>query len=123
MRRRRGCVLRSRSIPVRRTCQPAAAQDILRIVQESLTNVARHAGADHVVVRLETRGNRLRVAVEDDGCGFDPDQVTGRLGSFGLRGLKERAAHLAAELEVRSAPGRGTTGDTGNGGVASHDTL
>jgi len=87
----------------------AAAQDILRIVQESLTNVARHAKADHVVVRLGVRDKRLRVAVEDDGCGFDLDQVAGRPGSFGLRGLKERAAHLGGELEVRSAPGRGTT--------------
>jgi NarL family two-component system sensor histidine kinase YdfH len=86
-----------------------AAQDILRIVQESLTNVARHAGAEHVVVRLEARDDRLRVVVEDDGCGFDPDQVAEQPGSFGLRGLKERAAHLGGELEVRSAPGRGTT--------------
>ena len=88
---------------------PGAAQDILRIVQESLTNVARHGGAEHVVVRLEARDDRLRVAVEDDGCGFDPDQVAEQPGSFGLRGLKERAAHLGGELEVRSAPGRGTT--------------
>ena len=88
---------------------PAMAQDILRIVQESLTNVARHAKADHVVVRLETRDDRLRVAVEDDGCGFNPDQVAGQPGSFGLRGLKERARHLGGELEVRSTPGMGTT--------------
>ena len=88
---------------------PAAAQDILRIVQESLTNVARHSGAEHVVVRLEARDDRLSVVVEDDGCGFDPDGVSGQPGSFGLRGLKERAGHIGAELQVRSAPGRGTT--------------
>jgi signal transduction histidine kinase len=88
---------------------PAAAQDILRIVQESLANVGRHAGAEHVVVRLETHGDRLRVTVQDDGTGFDPDLATAQPGSFGLRGLKERAAHLGGELEVRSAPGKGTT--------------
>ena len=85
------------------------AQDILRIVQESLTNVARHAGASRVVVRLETHGNGLHLTVQDDGKGFDPDLVTGQQGSFGLRGLRERAAHLGGELTVRSAPGRGTT--------------
>ena len=41
--------------------------------------------------------------------GFDPDLATGQPGSFGLRGLRERAAHLGGELEVRSAPGKGTT--------------
>jgi NarL family two-component system sensor histidine kinase YdfH len=88
---------------------PAAAQDILRIVQESLTNAARHAEAEHVVVRLETDNDWLRVVVEDDGRGFDPDEVAGQPGSFGLRGLKERADHIGGELQVRSAPGRGTT--------------
>ncbi|TFG72867.1 MAG: sensor histidine kinase, partial [Anaerolineales bacterium] len=85
------------------------AQGILRILQESLTNVARHARAGHVAVRLETDDSRLRLTVQDDGIGFDPDLAAGQPGSFGLRGLKERAVHLGGELEVRSAPGRGTT--------------
>ena len=88
---------------------PAAAQDLLRIVQESLTNVARHAQADSVQVRLEACDDGLRVVVEDDGCGFDPEQVSGQLGSYGLQGLKERARHIGGELRVRSAPGEGTT--------------
>ena len=88
---------------------PEAAQGILRIVQESLANTARHAGADHVLVRVETGGNRLRVVVEDDGSGFDPEQATGQAGAFGLQGMQERADHIGGDLQVRSAPGRGTT--------------
>ena len=88
---------------------PAAAQDALRIVQESLTNVARHAQAAHVLVRLEARDDRLRVVVQDDGRGFDPDQVAGQTDSYGLRGMKERASHIGGKLRVRSAPGEGTT--------------
>ena len=78
-------------------------------MQESLTNVARHAQADSVQVRLEACDDGLRVVVEDDGCGFDPEQVSGQLGSYGLQGLKERARHIGGELRVRSAPGEGTT--------------
>jgi signal transduction histidine kinase len=88
---------------------PAAAQDVLRIVQESLTNVARHADATHVTVRVEARDDRLRVAVQDDGSGFEPDQVVGQPGSYGLRGIKERADHIGGDLQVHSTPGRGTT--------------
>ncbi|MBN1581041.1 MAG: sensor histidine kinase [Anaerolineae bacterium] len=87
----------------------AAAQDILRIVQESLTNIARHAHAAHVLVRLEAGNDRLRVVVQDDGSGFDPKQVVGQPDAYGLRGMQERAGHLGGELAVRSEPGRGTT--------------
>jgi NarL family two-component system sensor histidine kinase YdfH len=88
---------------------PAAAPEILRIVQESLANAARHAQADHVRVRLGAREGRLRLTVEDDGIGFDPAQAADRPGSYGIRGMKERARTIVGELEVRSAPGKGTT--------------
>jgi len=86
-----------------------AAQDILRIVQEGLTNIARHAGASHVNVRLDVREDCLRIEIQDDGAGFDPDQAVGQEGSYGLRGMKERARHVGGELVVHSAPGKGTT--------------
>jgi len=88
---------------------PEAAQDILRIVQEGLTNIARHAGASHVGIRLEVRKDCLRIEIQDDGAGFDPDQAAGQEGSYGLRGMKERARHIGGELAVRSVPGKGTT--------------
>ena len=87
----------------------AVAQDILRIVQESLTNVRHHAGAENVMVHLETRGDQLRVVIKDDGCGFDPEQVTGLPDSFGIQGMKERAEHIGGKLQVHSVIGKGTT--------------
>ena len=86
-----------------------AAQDILRIVQEGLTNIARHASASHVIVRLEASEDCLRIEIEDDGTGFDPDQAADQKDSYGLRGMRERARHIGGELAVHSAPGKGTT--------------
>jgi NarL family two-component system sensor histidine kinase YdfH len=88
---------------------PAAAQDILRIVQESLTNVARHAQATHVQVRLQCGDEGLRVVVQDDGQGFDPDRAREQARSYGLRGMRARASHIGGALRVESAPGAGTT--------------
>jgi len=84
------------------------AQDILRIVQESLTNVSRHAHASHVLVRLAWSSGGLQVMVQDDGVGFDPAQGLGRPGCFGLAGMQERARRLGGELWVESELGRGT---------------
>ncbi|MGH2741925.1 MAG: PAS domain-containing sensor histidine kinase, partial [Thermoleophilaceae bacterium] len=76
-----------------------------RIVQESLNNAARHAGASRVVVELVRRNGALEVRVRDDGSGFDP----GGAGSgFGLRGMRERVDLLDGRLEIRSDAGRGT---------------
>ena len=76
-----------------------------RIVQEALNNVAQHAHASSVTVRLQRSGATLQVSVEDDGAGFKP-RDTGRLG---LRGMRERAALLGGSLEVRSRLGKGTS--------------
>ncbi|WP_459867491.1 PAS domain S-box protein [Endothiovibrio diazotrophicus] len=83
------------------------ATAVFRIAQESLTNVARHAGAGRVWLTLERRGAHCLLEVRDDGVGFDP--ALGRRNSFGLVGLRERAQILGGELEIDSAPGRGTT--------------
>jgi PAS domain S-box-containing protein len=74
-----------------------------RIAVEALTNVAKHARAEHAWFRIEVVGGCLEVEVRDDGAGFDlsGDQP----GHFGLRTMRERAG----QLEVRSSPGRGTT--------------
>jgi signal transduction histidine kinase len=80
---------------------------VFRIVQESLTNVAKHARATKVLVQLQPKGEQLLVSVQDDGIGF-------RLGaprqpqSLGLVGLRERAALLHGEVKVDSSPGGGT---------------
>ncbi|MES2323564.1 MAG: type IV pili methyl-accepting chemotaxis transducer N-terminal domain-containing protein [Pseudomonadota bacterium] len=82
---------------------------LLFIVQEALSNVRKHAGASRVLVRLEDRNDFL-LTIEDDGDGFDPGKLAG-LGEshVGIDIMRERAQRIAAGLEVRSAPGGGTT--------------
>jgi NarL family two-component system sensor histidine kinase YdfH len=93
------------------------AQDILRIVQESLSNVARHAEADHVLVRLAGTAEVLHVLVRDDGVGFDPADAADRPGCLGLAGMRERAQHMGGSLTVESKQGRGTTVELRIGGI------
>jgi signal transduction histidine kinase len=83
---------------------------LYRISQEALTNVAKHSKARKVDVILERRSDHVLLIVEDDGVGFESDQVpnTGR-GGFGLLGMQERAALVGANLQIESTPGEGTT--------------
>lgn len=81
---------------------------VFRIVQESLTNVTRHARATHVQVALRRVGDDYVVSVQDDGQGFDPGGAR-HPKSLGLMGLQERALMLAGTLTIRSAPGAGTS--------------
>lgn len=91
---------------------PAIETAIYRIVQEALTNVAKYASAKHVSVLLERREGQLNVIVEDDGCGFDVEQVL-RAGAaenrLGIYGMKERAELAGGTLTIESQAGRGTT--------------
>lgn len=80
---------------------------VFRVVQESLTNAAKHAAAKRMVVNLECHRHTIRLSVSDDGKGFDVDGPTRAW--FGLIGMRERVEMLHGELEVRSAPGCGTT--------------
>ncbi|MDF2628355.1 MAG: sensor histidine kinase [Symbiobacteriaceae bacterium] len=90
--------------------EDVACQDrneVLRIIQEALMNVHRHAGAGRVWVELARVGSRYRITVDDDGQGFDPNAVAE--GHYGLATMSERAVRLGGELVVASAVGRGTT--------------
>ncbi len=80
---------------------------VYRIVQEALTNVARHGQVDEVTVRLWATDDVLGVQVEDHGAGFDPGSVLGAGKSGGLAGLRERAALLNGHLTVETKPGLG----------------
>ncbi len=94
-----------------RRLMPERELALYRIVQEALHNVARHAQAKHVLVKLEY-DHALCVSVADNGIGFDmPDRVDAMtdLGHFGLVGMRERAEVVGARLEIRSVPGKGTT--------------
>jgi len=81
---------------------------VYRVVQEALTNVARHAGARRVSVVISRHGESVTAAVEDDGVGFDADAAAGS-GRLGLVGMRERAAQADGTLDVESSPGGGTT--------------
>jgi PAS domain S-box-containing protein len=80
-----------------------------RIIQEALTNVARHAGVADAVVRVWLDGNVLNLRVEDRGSGFDPEAALKAARTRGLAGMQERAMLLGGGMTVESAPGRGTT--------------
>ena len=79
-----------------------------RIVQEALTNVARHAQVKEVVVRLSTHQHTLLIEVEDAGNGFDLDAVLSDSGTSGLAGMRERAVLLGGGVTIESRLGEGT---------------
>jgi len=81
-----------------------------RIVQEALTNVARHADASVVDIAMKRSNRELRLRVVDDGKGFDVDKLLASFSSksFGLHGIEERAFDVGGEIEIRSSPGDGT---------------
>jgi signal transduction histidine kinase len=80
---------------------------LYRIVQESLTNVVKHAGARHVSIVVMRRDRAATAIIEDDGEGFDPGDASD--GGIGLLGMRERVALLDGRLEIESSPGSGTT--------------
>ncbi|MBS1837275.1 MAG: sensor histidine kinase [Actinobacteria bacterium] len=82
--------------------------ELLRILQEALTNVDRHAGADHVDVVWDVRGGDFELVVVDDGRGFESAKGV-RDSAYGLVGMRERADVIGARLLIDSRPGVGTT--------------
>ncbi|WP_160161350.1 sensor histidine kinase [Embleya hyalina] len=79
---------------------------LVRVLQESLANIRKHAGATSVAVELAYRPFATRLTVVDDGRGFEPGSGKG---GYGLPGMRARLAQVGGEVEVVSAPGRGTT--------------
>jgi signal transduction histidine kinase len=82
-----------------------------RVVQEALTNAARHAKASRVDVELRNEGDEMKLEIRDDGEGFDVDEVRERIlrgTSVGLAGIEERVILAGGRLDIASAPGAGT---------------
>lgn len=93
--------------PVRLSADAETA--IYRIVQESLNNVSAHAQARYVQIGLDFSSDKVCVAIEDDGVGFDHEMVrTASLGKMGLIGMRERAQSIGGRIMVESSPGHGT---------------
>jgi signal transduction histidine kinase len=85
--------------------EPELEATIYRIVQEALNNVAKHAEATRAQVVVEETDGRIRIAVEDDGCGFQPGRVSS---GFGLSGMRERVALAGGELRIERSERGGT---------------
>ena len=85
---------------------PEVENTVYRIVQEALTNVTKHARAEHISIEVIEADGRVRIEARDDGEGFDPTAGTG---GFGLIGMRERVDLVGGTLTVESAKGEGTT--------------
>jgi two-component system nitrate/nitrite sensor histidine kinase NarX len=88
---------------------PRAEVQVIRVIQEALTNVRKHAGASSAIVRITNGDDATSISIEDDGHGFD---LTGTLldrdSGFGLHAMRERMELIGGTLSIDSAPGRGT---------------
>lgn len=87
---------------------PVAEVQVLRIVQEALANVRKHARARKAMVKVSSQNGDTILAIEDDGCGFDPAEVAQLRGHFGLQTMRERAEGIGASFAVHSMVGSGT---------------
>lgn len=94
-----------------RRMPPEIATTLFRITQEALTNVTRHASAEHAAVELSFESGLVRLQISDDGVGFDPNAILdGELQSgWGLVGIRERVQLTGGDCHIESAPRKGTT--------------
>lgn len=96
--------------------------ELLRILQEALTNVDRHADAEHVDVVWDVRGSEFELVIADDGRGFEAAKGV-RDSAYGLVGMRERADVVGARLAIDSSPGAGTTVRVMSGGEGPGPNL
>ena len=82
---------------------------LFRIAQEALNNVAKHANANRIWLRLEVQDEQMWLSIRDDGSGFDPAAAEARASRLGMTTMKERIVAVGGSLELESAPGKGTT--------------
>jgi signal transduction histidine kinase len=97
-----------RAAPLPAPPGPEVEVAVYRVLQEALTNVARHAGATRVDARLAPDGAELLLVIQDDGRGFqlEPGAQAG-VGHAGLAGMRERVVGAGGKFRIESAPGRG----------------
>jgi NarL family two-component system sensor histidine kinase YdfH len=87
----------------------SCCEHVLRTIMEGLTNIARHAHAQHAWIHVSRRDDVLLIGVHDDGSGFDAASTSLQIGHYGLLGMRERAKLIGGQVEVKSEPGIGTT--------------
>lgn len=96
------------TVSLRTALPPSTKAQLIRIVQEALTNIRKHAHACQVTISAFERGGEAVLEVRDNGAGFDVEQALSQA-QFGLRSMRERAESIQASLQVDSAPGQGAT--------------
>ncbi|MBE0480033.1 MAG: GAF domain-containing sensor histidine kinase [Dehalococcoidia bacterium] len=88
---------------------PQVELQVIRIVQEALSNIRKHAEASHALVKVSTKENEVILVIEDDGKGFDVDELEKvEYSKFGIRTIRERAESIHSRLEIESRTGHGT---------------
>jgi two-component system nitrate/nitrite sensor histidine kinase NarX len=88
---------------------PEVASQLLRIIQEAMTNVRKHAGANNLWIVFKQDYDVLSITIQDDGRGFSPTQLAkDNQQHFGLQIMRERAQSIGGSLELDSQPGQGT---------------
>ena len=102
-----GLAVRFRHAHLDQRFAPEVELTIVRVVQEALTNVAKHAGVPGVNVEVWANDDTLGASIEDRGCGFSEPAALG-LQSSGLSGMRERCRSLRGRLAIESTPGIGT---------------
>jgi two-component system, NarL family, sensor histidine kinase UhpB len=103
--RRAGARVERSLAPVEPPLSPEEELVVYRVAQEALTNAVRHSGARCLWLTLAAENGAVELTVRDDGAGFDPEAAGG---GAGLRGMRERAVLIDAQLDVHSTPGDGT---------------
>jgi signal transduction histidine kinase len=88
---------------------PEIEVQLVRVIQEALTNVRKHAGADRAWIRISQHEGEVRIAIEDNGRGFDPARLEANGDHFGIRTMQERVERVGGQFRVSSQPGAGTT--------------
>ena len=88
------------------------AHHVFRIAQEAVANAVNHGSPHRIDMELKIEPKQLFLHIEDDGCGFEPeDAFLSRHGNFGLIGMRERAQRIQGELHLHSLRGKGTSVD------------
>jgi len=108
---RTNLLIQCRLISPNRRLLPMVELNLFRIVQESINNIVKHAGAKTVKVSMQLRQGTVTMKIQDDGCGFDTKAVkAGKIKAhgLGLTNIRERALSLKGKCEIESEPGRGT---------------
>ena len=88
---------------------PEAEVQLVRVIQEALTNIRKHSRANEARIRIASGPDEIGISIEDKGRGFDPAALTDEMPRFGVRTMRERVERVGGRFQIESSPGHGTT--------------